>query len=222
MSDARGSPCTHKSSVHWQQNESKGWFSGECGFQGHFICKHNFFYWALSDAILDISINCCDWGCWVTGDSVPWLPDSNPASSMSFFQQLEDKNHLQTFTQLQHLFGWSWFHDPGHQVGAEIDPQRKTPGCKAKSPRSSPKRLLGIPSWEPNFCPRKNAEIGDCKTSKAFSVFFVQFFFSTKNFSKAASKMELKICSFWSLQKLRFSTQQKQSFKVSRWGAGNI
>ena len=69
-------------------------------------------------------------------------------------------------------------------------------GCKAKSPRSWPKRLLGIPSWEPNFCPKKNAEIGDCKTSKAFSVFFVQFFFSTKNSSKAASKMELKICSF--------------------------
>ena len=51
MSCARGAPCTHKNSVHWQQNESKGWFSGECGFQGHFICKHNFFYWALSDAM---------------------------------------------------------------------------------------------------------------------------------------------------------------------------
>ena len=83
----------------------------------------------------------------------------------------------------------------GLKLDQKLHPQRKTPGCKAKSPRSWPKRLLGIPSWEPNFCPKKNAEIGDCNTSKAFGGFFVQIFFSTKNSSKAASKMELEMCS---------------------------
>ena len=87
------------------------------------------------------------------------------------------------------LFGWSWFHDPGHQVGSRNCTLNDfSPGCKAKSPRSWPKRLLGIPSWEPNFFPKKNAEIGDCNTSKAFSVFFVQVFFSTKNSSKSCQQ----------------------------------
>lgn len=187
MSDARGSPCTHKSSVHWQQNESKGWFSGECGFQDHFICKRNFFYWALSDAILDISINCCDWGCWVTGDSVPWLPDSNPASSIVILPTTGKKKIIWEITQGTPFLVGVDFMTQGIKLDQKLT-LNDNAGCKAKSPRSWPKRLLGIPSWEPNFCPKKNAEIGDCKTSKAFSVFFCAIFFQHQKFQQSCQQ----------------------------------
>ena len=189
MSDARGSPCTHKSSVHWQQNESKGWFSGECGFQGHFICKHNFFYWALSDAILDISINCCDWGCWVTGDSVPWLPDSNPASSIVILPRTGRKKSCGK-SHKEHPFWLELISWPRASSWSRNWPSTITPVARRKALGAGRKGCWGFLVGSRTFARKKMQKLVIAKPPRHL------VFFLCNSFS--APKIPAKLLAKWS------------------------
>ena len=62
---------------------------------------------------------------------------------MSFFQQLEDKNHLQTFTQLQHLFVGVDFMTQGIKLDQKLHPQRFLAGLQGEKPSELAEKVVG-------------------------------------------------------------------------------